>query len=103
MFNSIITELYEKNTIKDIIKNLSVVENDADDLEQEIYTILLEYDSDKIIEMYTKKQLKYFIVGVIQRQYYSKTSPFYKKYKKYYTLVDENVINNSEVNEEEYD
>jgi hypothetical protein len=103
MFNGIITDLYEKRTVRDIIRNMQVAEQDADDLEQEIYTILLEYDSDKIIEMYSKKQLKFFLVGVIQRQYFSKTSPFYKKYTKYYTLVDENVVNKSEVNDEDYD
>ena len=51
----------------------------------------------KRIEMYEKKQLKFFIVGIIQRQYNSKTSPFYKKYKKYYSMVDENVVNANEV------
>lgn len=100
MFNTILIELYKERTVKNIIRNMQVAEQDADDLEQEIYTILLEYDSNKIIEMYKNKQLKYFIVGVIQRQYNSKTSPFYKKYKKYYTLVDENVVNNNEVNDE---
>lgn len=101
MFNSIIIKLYEDNVVKDIMKNLQVSDNDFNDLEQEIYMILLEYDSEKIIEMYNRKQLKYFIVGIIQRQYNSKTSPFYKKYKKYYTLVDDNVINNSEVTDDE--
>lgn len=100
MFNTILIELYKEHTVKDLIRNMQVAEQDADDLEQEIYTILLEYDSNKIIEMYKNKQLKYFIVGVIQRQYNSKTSPFYKKYKKYYTLVDDNVVNNNEVNDE---
>lgn len=103
MFNSIIKELYEKNIVKDIIKNMRVNLLDADDLEQEIYMILLEYDRNKIVELYTNKQLKYFIVGVIQRQYNSKTSPFYKKYKKYYTLVDENVVNAVEIMDEDND
>lgn len=103
MCNSILTEIYEQGTIKDIMRNMSVSENDADDLEQEIYLILLEYDTSKIIEMYEKKQLKYFIVGVISRQYHSKTSPFYKKYKKYYSHIDGNTINSTEMEEEEYD
>lgn len=96
MFNKIMTELCEEETVKDIIRNMNII-TDADDLEQEIYMILLEYNKDKIIEMYEKKQLKFFIVGVIQRQYNSKTSPFYKKYKKYYSMVDENVVNANEV------
>lgn len=101
LFNRIIEEVYDKGIIRDIIENMRVSRLDADDLEQEIYMILLEYDKDKIIELYEKKQLRYFIVGIIQRQYNSKTSPFYKKYKKYYSIVDANVLNNDEINEED--
>lgn len=103
MFNKIITEVYEKEIVKEIISNMKVNLMDADDLEQEIYMILLEYNKNKIIELYNNKQLRYFIIGIIQRQYNSKTSPFYKKYKKYYSIVDENVINSMEITEEEFD
>ena len=41
MFNSIITEIYEKEIVKDIIFNCKVNSTDADDLEQEIYMILI--------------------------------------------------------------
>lgn len=102
MLNKIMTELYVTNQVRDIITNMAVNENDADDLEQEIYQILLEYDEEKIIDMYRKKQLKFFIVGVVQRQYHSTTSPYFKKYKKYYSLVDANHINNQE-NYDEYE
>lgn len=101
MFNKIIKEIYEENIVKDIIANMRVKSNDIDDLEQEIYMILLEYNQDRIIEMYEKNQLRYFIVGIISRQYNSKTSPFYKKFKKYYTLVDGNYINNEDVMEDD--
>lgn len=101
MFNTIIKEIYEENIVKDIIANMRVKSNDVDDLEQEIYMILLEYNKDRIIELYEKNQLKYFIVGIISRQYNSKTSPFYKKFKKYYTLVDGNYINNEDVMEDD--
>lgn len=101
MSNKIIADICEQGVIREIIDNMRVSSIDADDLEQEVYMILLEYDKDKIVEMYEKKQLKYFIIGIIQRQYNSKTSPFYKKYKKYYTIVDANVLNNEEINEED--
>lgn len=102
MFNRIMTEVYETDMVKNIIRNMKVNSIDAEDLEQEIYMILLEYNRDKIVEMYQNKQLRFFIVGVVQRQYNSKTSPFYKKYKKYYSIVDENTINSVEV-VDEYD
>lgn len=100
MFNNVITELYRKKTVKELIKNMKVNQLDVDDLEQEIYMILLEYNKDKIIDMYNNKQLKFFIVNIINKQYYSKTSPYYKKYKKYYSIVDENVINTMDVIDE---
>lgn len=100
MFNKIMTEVYEKKIIRNILENMRVSSTDIDDLEQEVYMILLDYDKDKIIEMYNKKQLNYFCVGIIRRQYNSKTSPFYKKYKKYYQYIDGNFINNEDTVED---
>lgn len=100
MITKILNELENENVVRDICVNMRVSPNDIDDLIQEVYVILLEYKPEKIVDMYEKKQLKYFIVGVLQRQYHSNTSPFYKKYKKYYTLVDGNYINNDEVNDD---
>ena len=94
MVTKILDELERDNIIRDMCMNMRVSPNDIEDLIQEVYIILLEYSPNKIIELYEKKQLKFFIVGIIRRQYYSNTSPFYKKYKKYYTLVDGNYINN---------
>ena len=85
MVKQILNELENENVVRDICVNMRVSPNDIDDLIQEVYVILLEYKPEKIVDMYEKKQLKYFIVGVLQRQYHSNTSPFYKKYKKYYT------------------
>lgn len=103
MIVKIIDELERDNVIRDICTNMRVLQNDIDDLIQEVYVILLEYNRDKIIELYKKKQLKFFIIGILQRQYHSNTSPFYKKYKKYYTLVDGNNVNKSEVNDDDID
>ena len=94
MINKILNELERDRVIWDICENIRVSKNDIYDFVQEIYMILLEYDKEKIIDMYNKKQLKFFIVGIITRQYNSCTSPFYKKYKKYYQYIDGNYINN---------
>lgn len=94
MVNKIISELETSGTLREICENMKVSKNEIDDFMQEIYMILLEYDKNKIIELYNKKQLKFFIVGIISRQYNSNTSPYYKKYKKYYTIIDGNYVNN---------
>lgn len=100
MLSKILIELEEENVLREMCTNMNVSPNDMDDFVQELYVILLEYNQDKIIELYNKKQLKFFIVGIIQRQYHSKTSPFYKKYKKYYSIVDGNQINKQEINDD---
>lgn len=94
MIKKILDEIERENIVRDICININVSPNDIDDLVQEVYVILLEYKPEKIIELWQNKQLKFFIVGIIKRQYHSKTSPFYKKYKKYYTIVDGNYVNN---------
>lgn len=103
MITKILDELERNSIVKELCKNMRVSENDIDDLTQEIYLLLLEYNSEKIVEMYKKKQLKFFLIGCIQKQYHSVTSPFYKKYKKYYKLIDGNTINNNEVYDDEID
>lgn len=101
MVTKILDELERKNIIRDICVNMRVAQNDIDDLIQEIYMILLDYNKDRIVDMYNKKQLKFFLVGIIQRQYRSNTSPYFKKYKKYYTIVDGNYINKEVLNEDD--
>lgn len=97
--NKIIEDIYKSKVIDNLLKNMGVSANDVDDLKQEIAVILLEYDEKKIFEMYEKKQIKFFLVKIIQHQYFSKTSPYYKKYKKYYAMIDGNIINNNTENE----
>lgn len=93
MKNKIVEEIFNSNLLSTLFKNMSVKGNDFEDLQQEILLILLEYDDDKIIEMYNNKQLKWFIIKLIKNQYFSVNSPYYKKYKKYYNLIDGNITN----------
>lgn len=92
MNNKIVEWLYKDKVVRDILINMGIDDNYIDDIEQEIYLIILEYSTDKIKLMYEKNQLKYFICGIVWRQYFSSTSPFFYKYKKYYTIIDENKI-----------
>ena len=92
MLNSIVKSVYEEGLINEIAENLGVTETEWDDFLQEIYLIILQYNKEKIIGMYERGELKYWLIRVCINQYCSKNSPFYKKYKKYYTLVDGNVV-----------
>lgn len=88
-----IDKICNDGIVESIIKNLGVSPKYVDDLTQEIYLILLEYDREKIIEMYNNKQLNFFLTRIIKNQINSVTSPFYRKYRKFYELTDENKNN----------
>lgn len=53
---------------------------ELEDLAQMIYVILMEYEEAAIVDLWNKEQINFFIVGIIRRQYYSNTSPFWKLY-----------------------
>lgn len=79
--------------VETIITNLGISPKYSNDLTQEVYLILLQYNREKIVEMYENNQLNFFITRIIKNQYYSSTSPFYKLYKKQYEIQDENKNN----------
>lgn len=47
------------------------------DLSQMVYTVLLTYDAEKVVDLWERGQLDFFIVRVVLNQYHSKHSPFY--------------------------
>ena len=71
-----------KQIVEEIINNMGIPTLYKDDLIQHIYLILLEYEEDKLYKMIDKGEIRFFISRIITNQYYSKTSPFYKLYKK---------------------
>ena len=88
----IITIIHKEHWIEDIIKKYNLDGSLKDDFIQEMYLILLEYNEDKIIELYSKNQLKYFLIRICVNNYKSTTSPWYKKYMKYNKeLINQNI------------
>ena len=88
----IITIIHKEHWIEDIIKKYNLDESLKDDFIQEMYLILLEYNENKILELYSKNQLKYFLIRICVNNYKSTTSPWYKKYMKYNKeLINQNI------------
>lgn len=90
--NNVIEQIAKDKLVEEIATNLKVDTDYFDDLVQEIYLILLTYDQEKIEGMAERGELKYFITKLITNQFYSKTSPFYKNYKKYQNKKDGNKL-----------
>ena len=63
---------------------------DAQDLTQEVYVIMLEYDQEKLQKIYDNGHLNYWVARVMLNQYIRSTSPFKKKHHSY--LKDANAV-----------
>lgn len=61
---------------------------DIDDLSQYVYEALLTYDEDKIVDLYENGQLVFFIVRIIQNQYFSTTSAYYREMRRFVMHTD---------------
>ena len=70
--------------VETIARNMRVSNEYFDDLCQEVYFILCTgYTEEKLQEAIDKKQINFIITSIMKNQWYSKTSPFYRQYKKY--------------------
>lgn len=87
----VIEKIVSDGIVEQIITNIGVTARYKDDLIQEIYLILMEYDRGKLEELYSNRQIAFFIARIIKNQYNSSTSPFYKKYRKYYEIIENNI------------
>lgn len=99
---SIVGRIAEERRVENIVDNINNIVRNKEDLIQEVYMILLNYDEEKLRALYNNNQLNFFLVRVIKNQYFSKTSPFHKKYRKYYDFVDDgDVFENNDDDVEE--
>ena len=66
-----------------------------EDLLQELYLWLLTYDIDKLSDAYKRNHLNALITRWISNNWFSKTSPFYKHFRRFDLISDE--ITNKEL------
>jgi hypothetical protein len=79
---SILNNFYKDPVIDKVINYITEGSELKDDLKQEVFIILLEMPEKRIVEAFTNNYLLYLYINILKKQWNSKTSPFYKKYKK---------------------
>ena len=97
-------------TIYDIIANEKLIEILIDkynvkplykqDLAQDVFLIILSKPEIMLQELYDNKQLNFYLARIISNQYFSKTSKFFKDYKKYNINKNETDTNQLEIVDE---
>ena len=78
-FYEIITKTSQDKELRQICRKIGG--NLSDDLFQELMVILLEYNQEKLIDIYNKGYYKWFLVKTLTNQFNSNSSPFNKKYR----------------------
>ncbi len=79
--NSIIEKLWNSQELKDAIAKMQP-EDLQDDLRSEIFKVLCEMDESKLVDMYNRNVLRFYIVRTMLNMTQSNTSQFYKLYRK---------------------
>lgn len=67
--------------VEKMIDDMDISEQWRDDLAQEVYLILCEYDEEKINDMVKNNQIRFFISRIITNQMFSSTSTFYRTFR----------------------
>lgn len=85
----IVEALAVDRTVEAMIANIAhrPMSPDLEDLAQMVYLVLLEYDEDKIVDLWEHEQMQYFIARIVVNQYRSANSPFHKLFRKYQAMT----------------
>jgi len=81
MLDKYLIENYEK--IREMALNIAN-ENDYEDLLHFVIEELYKCDEEKVNEIINHKDMRWYIIRIMVNQYHSKTSRYFKKYKRYY-------------------
>lgn len=71
-----------ERTIRRFAK-VDVLTADLCDLSQMVYLVLLEYDEDKIKELWERNEMNFFIVAIVRNNLVSSTSAYYRQIRKF--------------------
>lgn len=82
---NIVDAVGRKRLVETIVQNIASrsLTPELRDLCQEIYSILLTYDAERLSDIYEHGEMRFFIARIAMNQYRSSTSPFHTLYRKY--------------------
>ena len=85
--NKILAEYWTLKEVNDAFAKMHPEELQYD-LKAEVFLVLCEMNEDKLIGMYERNELKFYIVRIMLNMIKSDRSNFYKSYRNYTEYVD---------------
>ena len=82
--NSIIEKLWNSQELKEAIAKMQP-EDLQDDLRSEIFKVLCEMDEDKLVDMYNRNVLRFYLVRTMLSMIKSDRSTFFNKFRRTFT------------------
>jgi hypothetical protein len=80
--NEIIAKLWDSKEVNEAFSKMHPVELQYD-LKAEVFLVLCEMDDDKLIGMYNRNEIRFFLVRVMLNMIKSDRSTFWKQYRNY--------------------
>jgi hypothetical protein len=88
--DEILSEFWESKSVNEAFEKMQPVELQAD-LKAEVFLILCEMDETKLIGLYERNELKYYMVRIMLNMIKSDRSSFFKNYRNYVELLENDV------------
>lgn len=81
----IVNEIAKGKMVEQMVQNIAHQSLTADlkDLSQMVYLILLEYDEQKLQDLWMNHQMSFFLARIIINQFRSSNSPFHTTFRKF--------------------
>jgi hypothetical protein len=98
--NKIIAEFWESKSVNEAFEKMQPVELQAD-LKAEVFLVLCEMEEDKLIGLYQRNELKYYMVRIMLNMIKSDRSNFFKNYRNYVELENDQEVASVESDPEE--
>lgn len=84
--NEILIEFWKSDEVNNAFSRMNPIEL-QDDLKSEVFLILCEMPEAKLIDLYDKKQLRFYLVRIMLNLIQSTDKKFYQKYRNFTELV----------------
>lgn len=82
MRRKIVEQLARTQRVEQIVgticKGDAAAADSLGDLSQMVYTVLLTYDAGKVVDLWEKGQMDYFLARIVLNQSRSRRSPYYR-------------------------
>jgi hypothetical protein len=84
--NEILIEFWKSEEVNNAFSKMHPIEL-QDDLKAEVFLILCEMPEAKLIDLYDKKQLRFYLVRIMLNLIQSTDKKFYQKYRNFTELI----------------